>query len=72
MASGSRSLGLWGSGREEGWKVHLLKLPVSLLPPAPARKLPPKRAEGDIKPYSSSDRECKGVGGVGGWGARGG
>ncbi|XP_027778886.1 alpha-tubulin N-acetyltransferase 1 isoform X3 [Marmota flaviventris] len=23
----------------------------------PARKLPPKRAEGDIKPYSSSDRE---------------
>ncbi|XP_049571644.1 alpha-tubulin N-acetyltransferase 1 isoform X2 [Orcinus orca] len=24
----------------------------------PARKLPPKRAEGDIKPYSSSDREC--------------
>ncbi|EGW09084.1 UPF0635 protein C6orf134-like [Cricetulus griseus] len=25
--------------------------------PAPARKLPPKRAEGDIKPYSSSDRE---------------
>ncbi|KAM6184032.1 alpha-tubulin N-acetyltransferase 1 isoform 4-T4 [Erethizon dorsatum] len=24
---------------------------------APARKLPPKRAEGDIKPYSSSDRE---------------
>ncbi|XP_015426148.1 PREDICTED: alpha-tubulin N-acetyltransferase 1 isoform X2 [Myotis davidii] len=27
------------------------------VPPAPARKLPPKRAEGDIKPYSSSDRE---------------
>uniref|UniRef100_A0A2K5HZF8 Alpha-tubulin N-acetyltransferase 1 n=1 Tax=Colobus angolensis palliatus TaxID=336983 RepID=A0A2K5HZF8_COLAP len=27
----------------------------------PARKLPPKRAEGDIKPYSSSDRECKRV-----------
>nr|XP_040138215.1 alpha-tubulin N-acetyltransferase 1 isoform X2 [Ictidomys tridecemlineatus] len=26
-------------------------------PAAPARKLPPKRAEGDIKPYSSSDRE---------------
>ncbi|XP_075411425.1 alpha-tubulin N-acetyltransferase 1 isoform X5 [Tenrec ecaudatus] len=26
-------------------------------PTAPARKLPPKRAEGDIKPYSSSDRE---------------
>ncbi|XP_032277917.1 alpha-tubulin N-acetyltransferase 1-like [Phoca vitulina] len=23
----------------------------------PARKLPPKRAEGDVKPYSSSDRE---------------
>uniref|UniRef100_A0A8D2B2W8 N-acetyltransferase domain-containing protein n=1 Tax=Sciurus vulgaris TaxID=55149 RepID=A0A8D2B2W8_SCIVU len=30
-------------------------------PAAPARKLPPKRAEGDIKPYSSSDRECKRV-----------
>ncbi|XP_055426997.1 alpha-tubulin N-acetyltransferase 1 isoform X2 [Bubalus kerabau] len=27
------------------------------MPAAPARKLPPKRAEGDIKPYSSSDRE---------------
>ncbi|XP_069880321.1 alpha-tubulin N-acetyltransferase 1 isoform X5 [Dipodomys merriami] len=26
-------------------------------PAAPARKLPPKRAEGEIKPYSSSDRE---------------
>ncbi|XP_045434283.1 alpha-tubulin N-acetyltransferase 1 isoform X7 [Pipistrellus kuhlii] len=26
-------------------------------PAAPARKLPPKRTEGDIKPYSSSDRE---------------
>ncbi|XP_058148862.1 alpha-tubulin N-acetyltransferase 1 isoform X3 [Dasypus novemcinctus] len=26
-------------------------------PAAPARKLPPRRAEGDIKPYSSSDRE---------------
>ncbi|XP_045397508.1 alpha-tubulin N-acetyltransferase 1 isoform X5 [Lemur catta] len=26
-------------------------------PAAPPRKLPPKRAEGDIKPYSSSDRE---------------
>ncbi|XP_011382270.1 alpha-tubulin N-acetyltransferase 1 isoform X8 [Pteropus vampyrus] len=26
-------------------------------PSAPVRKLPPKRAEGDIKPYSSSDRE---------------
>uniref|UniRef100_A0A671DI82 Alpha-tubulin N-acetyltransferase 1 n=1 Tax=Rhinolophus ferrumequinum TaxID=59479 RepID=A0A671DI82_RHIFE len=26
-------------------------------PAAPVRKLPPKRAEGDIKPYSSSDRE---------------
>lgn len=30
---------------------------VSSALPAPARKLPPKRAEGDIKPYSSSDRE---------------
>lgn len=37
----------------------MLTLPVSFLPPAPTRKLPPKRAEGDIKPYSSSDRECK-------------
>ncbi|KAM9740131.1 alpha-tubulin N-acetyltransferase 1 isoform 5-T6 [Dama dama] len=27
------------------------------MPAAPARKLPPKRAEGEIKPYSSSDRE---------------
>lgn len=35
----------------------MLTLPVSFLPPAPTRKLPPKRAEGDIKPYSSSDRE---------------
>nr|XP_038954721.1 alpha-tubulin N-acetyltransferase 1 isoform X3 [Rattus norvegicus] len=30
---------------------------VDPIPAAPARKLPPKRAEGDIKPYSSSDRE---------------
>uniref|UniRef100_A0A8D0XT78 Alpha-tubulin N-acetyltransferase 1 n=1 Tax=Sus scrofa TaxID=9823 RepID=A0A8D0XT78_PIG len=30
---------------------------VDPVPAAPARKLPPKRAEGDIKPYSSSDRE---------------
>ncbi|XP_042121528.1 alpha-tubulin N-acetyltransferase 1 isoform X11 [Peromyscus maniculatus bairdii] len=30
---------------------------VDPTPAAPARKLPPKRAEGDIKPYSSSDRE---------------
>ncbi|XP_054424994.1 alpha-tubulin N-acetyltransferase 1 isoform X2 [Pteronotus mesoamericanus] len=30
---------------------------VDHTPAAPARKLPPKRAEGDIKPYSSSDRE---------------
>lgn len=44
----------------------MLTLPVSSPLPAPARKLPPKRAEGDIKPYSSSDRECKtGVGGLG-------
>lgn len=27
MVSGSKSLGLWESGREEGWTVHLLKLP---------------------------------------------
>lgn len=26
MVSGSRSLALWGSSREVGWKVHLLKL----------------------------------------------
>ncbi|XP_036997229.2 alpha-tubulin N-acetyltransferase 1 isoform X5 [Artibeus jamaicensis] len=30
---------------------------VDPTPAAPARKLPPKRAEGEIKPYSSSDRE---------------
>ncbi|XP_021506990.1 alpha-tubulin N-acetyltransferase 1 isoform X6 [Meriones unguiculatus] len=30
---------------------------VEPTPAAPARKLPPKRPEGDIKPYSSSDRE---------------
>lgn len=44
----------------------MLTLPVSSPPPAPVRKLPPKRAEGDIKPYSSSDRECKtGIGCLG-------
>lgn len=42
-----------------------LTSPVSSPLPAPARKLPPKRAEGEIKPYSSSDRECKT--GLGGW-----
>lgn len=43
-----------------------LTSPVSSPLPAPARKLPPKRAEGEIKPYSSSDRECKtGLGGLG-------
>lgn len=45
---------------------------MSLLPPAPARKLPPKRAEGDIKPYSSSDRECKDLTVAGGGVVRGG
>ncbi|XP_027732526.1 alpha-tubulin N-acetyltransferase 1 isoform X10 [Vombatus ursinus] len=30
---------------------------VDNTPNAPARKLPPKKAEGEIKPYSSSDRE---------------
>lgn len=44
-------------------------LSVSSPLPAPARKLPPKRAEGDIKPYSSSDRECKTGGGWLGLGA---
>lgn len=55
-------------GVVKGYTVCLLMLtlPVSSPLPAPARKLPPKRAEGDIKPYSSSDRECKtGVGGLG-------
>ncbi|XP_038409349.1 alpha-tubulin N-acetyltransferase 1 isoform X3 [Canis lupus baileyi] len=36
---------------------HSRAAAVDPTPPAPARKLPPKRAEGDIKPYSSSDRE---------------
>nr|XP_045377587.1 alpha-tubulin N-acetyltransferase 1 isoform X2 [Camelus bactrianus] len=36
---------------------HSRAAAVDLMPAAPARKLPPKRAEGDIKPYSSSDRE---------------
>ncbi|XP_073643925.1 alpha-tubulin N-acetyltransferase 1 isoform X4 [Tursiops truncatus] len=37
---------------------HSCAAAVDPMPAAPARKLPPKRAEGDIKPYSSSDREC--------------
>ncbi|XP_004043630.1 alpha-tubulin N-acetyltransferase 1 isoform X5 [Gorilla gorilla gorilla] len=36
---------------------HSRAAAVDPTPTAPARKLPPKRAEGDIKPYSSSDRE---------------
>ncbi|XP_016812199.2 alpha-tubulin N-acetyltransferase 1 isoform X5 [Pan paniscus] len=36
---------------------HSRAAAVDPTPAAPARKLPPKRAEGDIKPYSSSDRE---------------
>ncbi|KAM9074078.1 alpha-tubulin N-acetyltransferase 1 isoform 6-T6 [Megaptera novaeangliae] len=36
---------------------HSCAAAVDPMPAAPARKLPPKRAEGDIKPYSSSDRE---------------
>ncbi|XP_038198591.1 alpha-tubulin N-acetyltransferase 1 isoform X2 [Arvicola amphibius] len=36
---------------------HSRAAEVDATPAAPARKLPPKRAEGDIKPYSSSDRE---------------
>uniref|UniRef100_A0A2K5HZM1 Alpha-tubulin N-acetyltransferase 1 n=1 Tax=Colobus angolensis palliatus TaxID=336983 RepID=A0A2K5HZM1_COLAP len=40
---------------------HSRAAAVDPTPTAPARKLPPKRAEGDIKPYSSSDRECKRV-----------
>ncbi|XP_049743648.1 alpha-tubulin N-acetyltransferase 1 isoform X6 [Elephas maximus indicus] len=36
---------------------HARAAAVDPTPAAPARKLPPKRAEGDIKPYSSSDRE---------------
>ncbi|XP_027456839.2 alpha-tubulin N-acetyltransferase 1 isoform X4 [Zalophus californianus] len=36
---------------------HSRAATVDPTPAAPARKLPPKRAEGDIKPYSSSDRE---------------
>ncbi|XP_040588119.1 alpha-tubulin N-acetyltransferase 1 isoform X6 [Mesocricetus auratus] len=36
---------------------HSRAAEVDPTPAAPARKLPPKRAEGDIKPYSSSDRE---------------
>ncbi|XP_048204083.1 alpha-tubulin N-acetyltransferase 1 isoform X3 [Perognathus longimembris pacificus] len=36
---------------------HSRAAAVDPVPAAPARKLPPKRAEGDIKPYSSSDRE---------------
>ncbi|XP_045862292.1 alpha-tubulin N-acetyltransferase 1 isoform X4 [Meles meles] len=36
---------------------HSRAAAVDSTPAAPARKLPPKRAEGDIKPYSSSDRE---------------
>lgn len=72
MVSGSRGLGSRRWWWEEGCKVCLLMLTlcVSSPLPAPARKLPPKRAEGDIKPYSSSDRECKtGVGWLLGLGA---
>ncbi|XP_022366595.1 alpha-tubulin N-acetyltransferase 1 isoform X2 [Enhydra lutris kenyoni] len=36
---------------------HSRAAAIDSTPAAPARKLPPKRAEGDIKPYSSSDRE---------------
>ncbi|XP_017718343.1 alpha-tubulin N-acetyltransferase 1 isoform X7 [Rhinopithecus roxellana] len=36
---------------------HSRAAAIDPTPTAPARKLPPKRAEGDIKPYSSSDRE---------------
>uniref|UniRef100_A0A8C7BWH9 Alpha-tubulin N-acetyltransferase 1 n=1 Tax=Neovison vison TaxID=452646 RepID=A0A8C7BWH9_NEOVI len=36
---------------------HSRSAAIDSTPAAPARKLPPKRAEGDIKPYSSSDRE---------------
>ncbi|KAB1261826.1 Alpha-tubulin N-acetyltransferase 1 [Camelus dromedarius] len=58
---GEQVRGRGGSSWEEGCKgcLLMLALPVSSPLPAPARKLPPKRAEGDIKPYSSSDRECK-------------
>ncbi|XP_072497700.1 alpha-tubulin N-acetyltransferase 1 isoform X13 [Notamacropus eugenii] len=55
----------------EGFFAHQHRSPASSLratrcsraasvdntPNAPARKLPPKKAEGEIKPYSSSDRE---------------
>ncbi|XP_011800458.1 PREDICTED: alpha-tubulin N-acetyltransferase 1 [Colobus angolensis palliatus] len=48
---------------------HSRAAAVDPTPTAPARKLPPKRAEGDIKPYSSSDRECKRAKGwVSAWG----
>lgn len=67
MVSRTRGLGSRGWWPGGGYTVCLPMLTsVSSPLPAPARKLPPKRAEGDIKPYSSSDRECKtGLGGLG-------
>ena len=67
MVSGTRGLGSRGWWPGGGCTVCLPTLTsVSSPLPAPARKLPPKRAEGDIKPYSSSDRECKtGLGSLG-------